>query len=313
MLKATLLSLCLAVPAFGQHPTLFSKLDFPAAQAQAKTQKKLLLLDAMTSWCGPCKMMDATTWVDPRVEAWVAQHAVAVQLDMDVHTALKESLGINAFPTMVLFTADGKEFDRIVGSRNAEQMLEWLGGALGGEKEIDRVRAALAELNASGEARTRDRMLLAERAADLGANQEVGEQLVWLWTRKAVDEAESQLLSTWRRGTGRNLTSEFLARFGEWRPAILAQRDARASVLREKEATDVRSEWITLNGVLGEEDSTVVWAAGWAIDRDARAVLRAHESQLFDLLVDRELWAAAGHCLDDPLKQQRFLGENLGA
>jgi hypothetical protein len=57
----------------------------------------------------------------------------------------------------------------------------------------------------------------------------------------------------------------------------------------------------------------VTWAAGLATARETRPVLQSHGGQLFELLVDRGLWAAAGHCLNDPLKQQRFLGDNLGA
>ncbi|MFT5058127.1 MAG: thiol-disulfide isomerase/thioredoxin [Planctomycetota bacterium] len=306
-------ALCLVSPALAQHPTLFRDIGFQEARELAKKENKLMLLDAMTSWCGPCKVMDATTWVDPKVESWIAKHTIAIQLDMDLHEALKKSLAVKAFPTMILFNADGKEFDRIVGLRTAEPMLEWLGGALGGHREIDRVRAELTALVESGEPRTRERMSLAARAAELGANHEVAAQILWLWARDAADENEASLLTYWRSGPGRNLTSEFLARFGEWREPILAERNQRSNAMAFAEFEQGRSEWITLNGILGDQDRTVVWAAGLAIQPEGRKVLKAHERQLFTLLVDQGLWAAAGHCLAAPLEQQRFLGENLGA
>jgi thiol-disulfide isomerase/thioredoxin len=314
MLKSIFsVALCLVSPALAQYPTLFRDMGFQEAQELAHKENKLMLLDAMTSWCGPCKVMDATTWVDPKVEAWVSQHTIAIQLDMDLHEALKKSLAVKAFPTMILFNADGKEFDRIVGLRTAEPMLEWLGGALGGHREIDRVRAELTALVESGEPRTRERMSLAARAAELGANHEVAAQILWLWARDAADENETKLLTQWRSGSGRNLTGEFLERFAQWRKPIVAERDRRATALASAESTQRRSEWITLNGILGYQDKTVAWAAGLSTRPASREILKAHERQLFDLLIDNGLWAAAGHCLVDPLNQQRFLGENLGA
>ncbi len=314
ILKSILLpAFALAAPTLAQHPALFRDLGFAEVQELAKKENKLMLLDAMTSWCGPCKVMDATTWVDPKVEMWVTKHSIAIQLDMDQHEDLKKSLAVTAFPTMILFNADGTEFDRIVGLRKPAGMLEWLGGALGGAREIDRVREELNALLESGEARTRQRMVLAQRAHDLGANEEVAQQVIWLWARDAADESEAKLLAHWRSGTGRNLTSEFLARHGQWRKPIVAERNHRSNALARAESEQWRGEWITLNGILGDQDKTVAWAAGLSTRTDGQSVLKSHERQLFDLLVDRGLWAAAGHCLADPLAQQRFLGENLGA
>ena len=67
-LLAFALSIAVAPLATAQEPhvrpAVFQDLDFATALARSSAENKLLIVDAMTSWCGPCKAMDKTTWVD---------------------------------------------------------------------------------------------------------------------------------------------------------------------------------------------------------------------------------------------------------
>lgn len=326
-MTALLLAACLLVPtgsdpllapppvhgAVDEAPPVFTDLGWEAAKAAARDGKRLLLLDAMTSWCGPCKIMDATTWVDPEVVAWLGEHAVAVQLDMDEHVALKEELGLRAYPTMVLFRPDGTEFDRIVGLRKPGAMLQWLEGARGGSTEKQRLIERVEALEASGEARVGERITLASMCASTGAAAEGARLARWLWTRTAADGDEARTLGRWRRGAGRNLSLDLAGGDPSFTSFLRAQRGERAAALAEAEATVLRSEWIVLNEIVGDDARTLAWAAEAASTEAGVKVLRAHSDRVFDPLVDAGLWATAGAALVDPLRQVRFLGENLGA
>ena len=318
-LSSIAIALLLPSAAFAQEPqpahrpALFQDLDFAEAKAKAAAEDKLLLLDAMTSWCGPCKVMDRTTWVDPRVVRWMQSHAVAVQLDMDIHTAVKDEVGVKAFPTMVLFRADGSEFDRVVGLRPAEEMLVWLEGARGGTREIDRVRADIAALVDGGAADVRQSMALAGQALDLDSPKDAAPLVAWLWNRAPADDAERALLRSWRAGVGKNVSKELIAALPGETAMIKNARDVRASQLKSNEDPALRREWISLNAVLDEEAATASWASILASRPEGRTALQAHGRVVFDMLVGRGLWSAAGHALDDPLERIIFLGDNLGA
>ncbi len=293
---------------------MFRDLDFPAAMAAGKAESKLILLDAMTSWCGPCKVMDATTWVDADVTKWVAANAVAVQLDMDVHESVKTQIGVKAFPTMVLLRPDGSEFDRVVGLRTPEEMMVWLRGAESGTREIDRVRAQMAKVASDPKSQPMARARLASAALSLGALEEAEQFALWLWAHNPEDEGDSLFLSRWRQGQGRNLTGELLSGGSQdFAAAIARQIGQREAQLDQAEDARLRAEWISLLRASGRAGDVARWASILAVEPSGQDILKGHGDTIFDLLVDEGQWAAAGHSLKRPLDRVRFLGDNLGA
>jgi thioredoxin 1 len=97
------------------------------AADQAAKEHKVLVVDAMATWCGPCKKMEKDSWSNPDVEAWMKENAVFVQVDVDAEQETAERLKIEAMPTVILFK-DGAEVRRSVGYLDAAQLLDWLKG-----------------------------------------------------------------------------------------------------------------------------------------------------------------------------------------
>jgi thiol:disulfide interchange protein len=125
-------------------PEVFSTKTAAEARREAKDAGKMFILDATAVWCGPCKQMDKTTWIDEKVVSWIRENAIAAQLDVDKNKTLSQALKIGAMPTVVVFKND-EEFDRIVGYRNAVDLLTWLNGANEGKRDIDRLKAAAGD------------------------------------------------------------------------------------------------------------------------------------------------------------------------
>jgi thiol:disulfide interchange protein len=114
-----------AAPGASGSAGLVHLTDFDEALAKARSDNKLLVVDAMATWCGPCKMMDRDSWSNPDVQAWMNEHAVFAQVDVDQHVETAKKLKIEAMPTIIVFK-DGQETGRVVGYRNASQLLSWL-------------------------------------------------------------------------------------------------------------------------------------------------------------------------------------------
>lgn len=119
--------MALRMPFWASRPAVFVDMSFEEASAKATNDGKLLIVDAMASWCGPCKVMDADTWPDPALTAWLNQHAVAFQFDVDKQPDLARCFEIDAMPTVIVLR-DGAEVDRSIGGKSAEEMIEWLKG-----------------------------------------------------------------------------------------------------------------------------------------------------------------------------------------
>ena len=118
-----------AVQAQAAAPSLWIEGDFEGALARAKAGQKLVLVDTYAEWCAQCKELDAKTWPDPAVQAWIRDHAVAVRIDTDkVRPDLAPKLKIQSYPTVLLLDAEGHELRRSLGFQKPETMRAWLEG-----------------------------------------------------------------------------------------------------------------------------------------------------------------------------------------
>jgi thioredoxin-related protein len=93
--------------------------DLPKALEQAKTDKKLVLLDFTGSdWCHWCKKLDADTFSKPEFAEYAKTNLVLVEVDFPNHKeqsaalkaaneALQKKFNIEGFPTLVALKADG--------------------------------------------------------------------------------------------------------------------------------------------------------------------------------------------------------------
>lgn len=106
-------------------------------QALAAAGKKLIFIDAYTDWCVWCKVMDKETFSDSAVAEFMNSHFMNVRYEMETGFGITMSAKyrVNAFPTFLIFSAEGKLVYRIVGFHKPKEFLEILNTALNPSKQ----------------------------------------------------------------------------------------------------------------------------------------------------------------------------------
>lgn len=288
-------------------PPVFKSLDFQTASENAKRDGKLLILDAMTSWCGPCKRMDKVTWQDPALVKWVEAHAVAIQLDMDEHERIKDALRISAFPTVVVFQK-GSEFDRVVGFQSADEMKTWLSACLADETKLDLAKKTLEEAKREGVTLAPNaRLRLVGELIAYEDYETATEELVELWTLARQSTRKNNQLSS-RCGSA---IQTLVSHHEPARTLFTQARDQLTPTPNERDSNRVH-DWLTLNSALREEAHTIAWAKRATQNPEGTELVRKFP-RLFSLLVQNGEWRAAGISLVNPIERARDMGESLGA
>ena len=97
------------------------------ALKQAAAQNKYIFVDAYASWCGPCKMLKATTFKDAKVASFFNQNFINVALDMEkgMGPKLAAEWQMQAYPTLIIFTPKGKPVSGSVGYIKADELLRF--------------------------------------------------------------------------------------------------------------------------------------------------------------------------------------------
>ena len=95
------------------------------ALAKAKETGKPIMIDFFATWCPPCKMLDAQTYTDAKVQDR-SKDWIMVRIDVDENKALAREYQIASIPTLVLLNPNGKEVAREMGFIPPAEMLAFM-------------------------------------------------------------------------------------------------------------------------------------------------------------------------------------------
>jgi len=97
-----------------------------AVFAQAKQQKRFVLLDLEAVWCHWCHVMDENTYSDPEVIKMLREHYIVVKADQDARPDLSNRYEDYGWPATVVFNGDGHEIVKRQGYLAPDEMLSML-------------------------------------------------------------------------------------------------------------------------------------------------------------------------------------------
>ena len=96
--------------------------DYDTALDKAKKNKKLVMVDVYTDWCGWCKRLDKTTYSDKTVQETLARSFVTVKINPEKskkNAALAKQFGTRGYPHIVFLDDSGKKISDIIGYQSA--------------------------------------------------------------------------------------------------------------------------------------------------------------------------------------------------
>jgi len=105
----------------------FIENSWSEALKQAGAKNKYIFVDAYASWCGPCKMLKATTFKNNKVAEFYNNNFVNVAIDMEKGDGprLAAEWGLQAYPTLIIFNAKGKPVYGTVGFIRPDELIKF--------------------------------------------------------------------------------------------------------------------------------------------------------------------------------------------
>jgi len=111
---------------FSQQSIKFEDSDFATILAKAKTEKKLVFLDAYAAWCGPCKLMEKNVFTDKTVADFYNKNFINAHFDMEKGEgpSLAAKYGIRSYPTLLFLNGEGEIVGKELGYIQTKEFLE---------------------------------------------------------------------------------------------------------------------------------------------------------------------------------------------
>jgi len=103
--------------------------SWPAILEKAKAENKYIFVDCYTTWCGPCKMMKNVVFPQAEAGAYFNEKFVSIGVQLDSTQRDNDTVkrwyskahdlivgyNVQAYPTFLIFSPDGKALTRVVG------------------------------------------------------------------------------------------------------------------------------------------------------------------------------------------------------
>jgi len=115
-----------SLSSYGAGIDFHHELTLQQALDRAKSEGKLVFMDCYTSWCGPCKRLAATVFMDSAVGAYFNTNYICVKYDMEKEEgpSIATRYQITAYPTLLWLDANGSIKNKVIGGLDNKGIMD---------------------------------------------------------------------------------------------------------------------------------------------------------------------------------------------
>ena len=110
----------------GKEGISFSDLTLKEAKVLSKKTGKLIFIDCYTDWCGPCKRMAATSFLDEAVGKVFNDKFINLKVEMEknpIGVELAKRYRVRAYPTLLVIESEGTLIKQVVGMQSSNGLI----------------------------------------------------------------------------------------------------------------------------------------------------------------------------------------------
>jgi thiol-disulfide isomerase/thioredoxin len=125
-MKSIVIAFFIGIASFASAQIEFFHGTLDEALAKGAQEGKPVFVDVYAKWCGPCKQMAATAFVDNDVSVFYNSNYVSLKLDGETEhgRTVMNKYQITAYPTLLYFNKDGALVKKEVGGQSAGSLLK---------------------------------------------------------------------------------------------------------------------------------------------------------------------------------------------
>ncbi len=103
----------------------FNSGNFKTLLETARKEKKLIFIDAYTTWCGPCKNMAKNVFTQDKVADYYNANFINAKIDMEKGEGLElaKQYSVNCYPNLLYIDGNGVIVHRVAGFHKAEDFI----------------------------------------------------------------------------------------------------------------------------------------------------------------------------------------------
>lgn len=160
-------------------------LSWSQVKEKAKAENKYIFMDVFATWCGPCKMMERDVYPAEKVGTFFNNHFISVKVQMDTTAhdneqvkswyadaeAIKKAYPIDAFPSYLFFSPDGKLVHRDLGYKKPDDFVDLAKIAVNPERQTYTIYNSLLNEFKEGKLAPEKKLQLATTARKLKEKQ----------------------------------------------------------------------------------------------------------------------------------------------